>query len=82
MGARLYEQEVTVSKHKFVGFLQADLDQNLPERRSSDSLPFYQVFARKIERKIEKNARIKFDKLSQHRAPTANIIFAVRVDVG
>ena len=42
-----------------------------------DFLIFYKGNRGQIEEK-----RSKVEELSQHRAPTANIIFAVRVDVG
>ena len=45
------------NKHKLSCFLQEDLDPNLPERSSSDSLAIYQVFPRKIEGESEKSVK-------------------------
>ena len=45
------------TKPKLVGFLQADLDQILPEWGSSASLPSCQVFAGKIEWRMKNNAK-------------------------
>ena len=52
-----YSDAINKPKPKLVGFLQADLDQHLSERSSSDSPRIYQVFTSKIEGTNRENLR-------------------------
>ena len=69
----VFKLRAKTPKPKLLGFLQADLDQNLSGWSSSDSLPFYQVFTGKSEGKnnkklkngkIEKSEKLKNPKNS------------------
>ena len=68
--------EKQTTKISFRGFLQSDLDQNLSEWSSSDSLAFYQVLPRKIHGKFMKIVRIKFrNKSRKHWIPCFSLVF-------